>query len=95
MESESGLIAVSLLLEDEYKQQERGDHQCPKSLSKSSSLMRTNISNRDGHDDERDLLVSEESVLKSQRCLLFNKLVKIFPENMVQPKWNLTDFVLT
>uniref|UniRef100_A0A1B0CC51 Muskelin N-terminal domain-containing protein n=2 Tax=Lutzomyia longipalpis TaxID=7200 RepID=A0A1B0CC51_LUTLO len=32
--------------------------------------------------------------VKNQRYLLFNKLVKLLPENMVQPKGNLSDFVL-
>lgn len=30
----------------------------------------------------------------TQRCLLFNKIVELLPEHMVQPKGNLSDFVL-
>lgn len=32
--------------------------------------------------------------IKTQRCLLFNKIVELLPDNMVQPKGNLSDFVL-
>lgn len=32
--------------------------------------------------------------MKNQRCLLFNKLIELMPEHMVQPKGNLSDFVI-
>lgn len=35
-----------------------------------------------------------EFEIKNRRCLLYNKLVEFFPENMVQPKGNLSEFVL-
>lgn len=31
---------------------------------------------------------------KTRRCLLYNRIVEMLPENMVQPKGNLSDFVL-
>lgn len=31
---------------------------------------------------------------KTRRCLLYNKIVELLPDNMVQPKGNLSDFVL-
>lgn len=36
----------------------------------------------------------QEFEIKNRRCLLYNKLVEFFPENMVQPKGNLSEFVL-
>lgn len=36
----------------------------------------------------------QEFEVKNRRCNLFNKLVELFPENMVQPKSNLSEFVL-
>lgn len=36
----------------------------------------------------------QEFEIKNNRCLLYNKLVEFFPENMVQPKGNLSEFVL-
>lgn len=32
--------------------------------------------------------------VKNQRCLLYNKLIELMPGNMVQPKGNLSDFVI-
>lgn len=32
--------------------------------------------------------------VKNQRCLLYNKLIELMPEHMVQPKGNLSDFVV-
>lgn len=32
--------------------------------------------------------------VKNQRCLLYNKLIELMPETMVQPKSNLIDFVV-
>lgn len=32
--------------------------------------------------------------MKNQRCLLYNKLIELMPEHMVQPKKNLSDFVI-
>lgn len=32
--------------------------------------------------------------VKNQRCLLYNKLIELMPDNMVQPKGNLSDFVV-
>lgn len=32
--------------------------------------------------------------VKNQRCLLYNKLIELMPESMVQPKGNLSDFVV-
>lgn len=31
--------------------------------------------------------------VKNQRCLLYNKLIELMAEHMVQPKGNLSDFV--
>lgn len=31
--------------------------------------------------------------VKNQRCLLFNKLIELMPDHMVQPKGNLSDFI--
>lgn len=31
---------------------------------------------------------------KTRRCMLYNKIVELLPDNMVQPKGNLSDFVL-
>lgn len=31
--------------------------------------------------------------VKNQRCLLYNKLIDLMPDHMVQPKGNLSDFV--
>lgn len=32
--------------------------------------------------------------VKNQRCLLYNKLIELMPDHMVQPKGNLSDFIL-
>lgn len=32
--------------------------------------------------------------VKNQRCLLYNKLIELMPDHMVQPKGNLSDFVI-
>lgn len=32
--------------------------------------------------------------VRKERCLLYNKLIELMPEHMVQPKGNLSDFVL-
>lgn len=32
--------------------------------------------------------------VKNQRCLLYNKLIELMPDNMVQPKGNICDFVV-
>lgn len=32
--------------------------------------------------------------VKNQRCMLYNKLIELMPEHMVQPKRNLSDFVI-
>lgn len=32
--------------------------------------------------------------VKNQRCLLYNKLIELMPDHMVQPKGNLSDFVV-
>lgn len=32
--------------------------------------------------------------VKNQRCLLYNKLIELMPDTMVQPKSNLSDFVV-
>lgn len=36
----------------------------------------------------------QEFEIKNRRLVLFNKLVELFPTNMVQPKGNLSEFVL-
>ncbi|XP_055319183.1 muskelin isoform X1 [Sitodiplosis mosellana] len=36
----------------------------------------------------------QQSEVKNQRCLLYNKLIELMPDTMVQPKSNLTDFVV-
>ena len=37
---------------------------------------------------------AQQFEMKNQRCLLYNKLVELMPDHMVQPKENLSDFVL-
>lgn len=32
--------------------------------------------------------------IKNRRCLLFNRLVEFLPENLVQPKGNISDLIL-
>lgn len=36
----------------------------------------------------------QQSAVKNQRCLLYNKLIELMPEHMVQPRGNLSDFVV-
>lgn len=69
------------------------------STSSSSSMI------TDDNDDQKQLQIDNEQChlshndkqqyeIKTQRCLLFNKIVDLLPDNMVQPKGNLSDFVL-
>lgn len=36
----------------------------------------------------------QQFAVKNQRCLLYNKLIELMPEHMVQPRGNLSDFVI-
>lgn len=36
----------------------------------------------------------QQFAVKNQRCLLYNKLIELMPEHMVQPRGNLSDFVV-
>lgn len=74
------------------------------SSSSSSNIIPTDTNMMTTDDDNAQPIDSEQCHLstndkqqyeiKTQRCLLFNKIVDLLPDNMVQPKGNLSDFVL-
>lgn len=64
-------------------------------LSSTSSLSQMRHHSLNSTDFLQSQRKDEQSFqIKNRRCLLFNRLVEFLPENLVQPKGNLSDLIL-